>query len=445
MISNFKFVFNKLVKSENVKNSGWIIIGQFAQMLLVFVVGIISARYLGPSNYGVLNYTASYISFFTSIAALGMESVVMLKIVANPDEEEYYLGSAIVFRLFAGILSTIAIMAIVYLVDCGDLLKLCLVFFQSGQLVFKSFAILEIWFQKNLNSKYITVAKTTACFVVSLYKILLLITSKGVIWFALSNSFSDIIIAVILVVFYYKQNGKKLRNKYSYGFEVLSESHHFMQSNIMASVYIYTDKIMIEKMLIDGDGAVGLYSASVTVAALWTFLPNAVMISFQPTIMELKQKGNELMYQRRLEQLLSFISWMNFLFAGGITFLAVFIMRTLYGLEFEPAATSLMILAWSQCFAIISSVRSIWIVCEKKNQYVKKYVFLGTLLNIILNFILIPVMGINGAAFATLCTEFVICLIAPLFFKETREVVRIIFRAFGLRWYFEGVHRNEKS
>ena len=53
-----------MLKSPNIKNSFWIIGQQIFQMLLQLFVAIMTARYLGPSRYGSLNYTASFVTFF---------------------------------------------------------------------------------------------------------------------------------------------------------------------------------------------------------------------------------------------------------------------------------------------------------------------------------------------------------------------------------------------
>ena len=74
-------ILRRIFKSKVATNSFWIIGEQMFQMVVSFVIGIISARYLGPSNYGALNYTASFVTFFTSIATLGMEGVVIKKII----------------------------------------------------------------------------------------------------------------------------------------------------------------------------------------------------------------------------------------------------------------------------------------------------------------------------------------------------------------------------
>lgn len=59
-----------LLKSKVTRNAGWIIAGRIYHMLLAFFVGLLTARYLGPSKFGLINYAATYTSFFASFCTL---------------------------------------------------------------------------------------------------------------------------------------------------------------------------------------------------------------------------------------------------------------------------------------------------------------------------------------------------------------------------------------
>ena len=63
-----------------VNNIGWLMGGKIINMLLQFLVSLATARYLGPSNFGTINYVAAFVSFFSSIASLGLAVVVINEI-----------------------------------------------------------------------------------------------------------------------------------------------------------------------------------------------------------------------------------------------------------------------------------------------------------------------------------------------------------------------------
>lgn len=428
-------IVSTLKKSKNVRNSAWIIGQQVFQMLLQLVVGVLTARYLGPSNYGSLNYTASFVVFFTSVATLGMDGVVIRKIIEHPEKEAEYLGSCMGLRLISSLLSIISVSIIVYVLNPSEPIKLLLVILQSFQLSFKAIQILDAWFQRYLISKYVSIGKMIACIVVSAYKIFLLMSSKSIIWFAFSNSLTDGVIALLEIYFFSSLCGKKLRFSLRTGLDVLHDSYHFILSGIMVAIYGQMDRIMIGQMMSDLD--VGYYTTATAICSMWIFVPSAIITSFQPTIMELKKRGDEILYLLRLKQLYSFIIWLCIIVSVLIVILGKMIVFILYGAEYFGAIPALRIVIWCETFAMIGSARGIWIICENKNKYVKYYLAIGAVINLVLNAVLIPSMGINGAAIATLITQITTSVIAPLLFKETRIHSRIVLDAFLLRWFFE--------
>lgn len=431
-----------LMRSKSIKNSGWIIGQQIFQMVLQLVVGIITARYLGPSNYGSLNYTASFVTFFTSIATLGMEGVIIKKLIDNPNDEGTYIGSCMGLRLFASILSIITVSIIVYILNPSDYLKLILVFLQSFQLGFKAIEILDSWFQRHLKSKYVSIGKMVACIIVSAYKVFLLATSRSIIWFAFSNSLMEAVIALVEWIFYKKEGGQKLTFHFKIGKKVLSESYHFILSGLMVAVYSQMDKIMIGQMLSDMD--VGLYTTASAICGMWIFVPNAIITSFQPSIMEIHKCGTHEQFIKRLEQLYSFIIWLCISVSSIVAVFAPLVISLLYGSAYLGAISTLRIAIWYETFAMIGNARGIWILCENKNKYVKYYLAIGAVINLGLNYWMIPVLGINGAALATLITQFVTSIVAPLLFKETRVHTKIVLESLLLRWlYKKEDHKHE--
>lgn len=425
-------MFEKLIKSNNLRNSYWIIGEQIFQMVLGLIIGMWSARYLGPSNYGTLNYTASFVSFFISFATLGMDGVLLKKIVSNPDIEGEYLGSCFVFRIVASFLSSIAIAIIIIILNPTEPIKLVLALIQSLQLAFKAFYTFDIWFQRYLKSRYTSIAKMLSSMLIALYKLFLLVTAKDIIWFAVANSLPDCCIGLILLLFYKKSHGPRLSFRLKTGMSILSESYHFILSDLMSAVCQYLDRVMIGWMLSDED--VGYYIAASTISTMWTFVPSSIIKSFRPMIMELKVQGNDSLYRKRLTQLFSVIIWIGIVFSLGVFLFSNIIVDVLYGKDYSVTVGPLRVIVWASAVSIISSTRSVWIICENKNQFVKYYILIGAISNTVLNFLLIPKNGITGAAIATLITELTILIFAPLLFKETRSQIEYLFNGLFFRW-----------
>lgn len=415
-----------LLKSKFILNTGWMMFAQIYQMVVSLIIGVLTARYLGPSNYGTLDYAASYVSFFSIACQLGLEGIVVKEIVNNREKEGEILGSSIVMRICAALLSIVTVCLIVWVINPNDSLLLIVTFLRSLIILFEAFNVLESWYQSNLQSKVTTIIKCVAYTIMSLYKIVLLITARSVVWFAFSTSLDALVIAVLLLLHYRKHGIHRLSNNWATGKALFNQSYHLIISTLMAVVYSQMDKIMIGKMI--DQTHVGYYAAATTICHMWMFIPQALSNSSRPLIVDLKQKNQDV-YIKRLKQLNFVTFWIGVSFAVGITVLSGFIIKVLYGAGYAEARGPLVLIIWSVAISALSYPRAIWMICEGNQNYTKHILIWGVLVNLILNAIGIPILGMNGAAIATIATEFVCCFIAPLFYKSTRIYVKYLLQS----------------
>lgn len=63
MINNDSISENRKIIASNVS---WALIGKITNMLSALLVGIFVARYLGPEQYGLMNYVISFVSLSSS-------------------------------------------------------------------------------------------------------------------------------------------------------------------------------------------------------------------------------------------------------------------------------------------------------------------------------------------------------------------------------------------
>ena len=422
---------DKLTKNRFLQNTSWIVGANLVQMVLSFIIGMISARYLGPANFGIINYAAAIVAFFTSIANLGMEGVLVNEFTRQEYKNPEVLGTSLVMGLVSSIISSILIVLLVGVLKQWDRLMIVVTFLQSLTLIFKAFNVFDYWFQSKLLSKYPAIIKCLSYMVMSMYKIFLLITNKSVVWFAFLLGVDTLFIAFGLIFCYFViENGKIGFNRMLIS-HILVQSSPLMISGLVSVIYTQIDKVMIEQFLKDSTQT-GLYSAALTVCTTWLFLPQAFITSARPVILGMRDR-NDSRYIVRLKQLYSCIIWGCISVATIITICAPFIIRILYGDAYAIAAGTLRIVIWYTVFAMLGTARGIWILCEKKNKFVWRYLIIGSIVNVALNFYLIPVMGIKGAALATVIAQFTSAIIAPLFYKETRIHTKYILESFFLK------------
>lgn len=421
---------SSLLKNKEIKNAGWLIGGRIAQMLLSFVVGIITARYLGPGNYGLISYGTAYVSFFTALCTLGINSVIIKDFVEYPDEQGTAIGSAIVLRLISSALSALMIFGIVSILDKNEPTTIVVVVLCSFGGIFNVFETFNFWFQNQYKSKITSIATLLAYLIMSVYKILLLILEKDVRWFAFATSVDYIVIAVFLYCAYKKYNGPELHFSAEKSKNLLKISYHYIISSMMVAIYGQTDKLMLKHMV--GETEVGYYSTATAICAMWTFVLQAIIDSVYPTILKLKKENNEV-YERKNRQLYLMI----FYISGFVSiFFLVFgnlVVNILYGKNFLPAVDVLKVVTWYTAFSYLGVARNAWIVSENCQKYLK-YMYGGAaILNIILNYLFIQVNGAVGAAVASLITQIFTSMILPIFFTQMRPNVKLMFEAIAFK------------
>lgn len=389
-------------------------------MVIQFIVGVFSARYLGPENYGTINYVASYITFFTSLCGLGLNGVIISEFVNHPDDEGKIVGSAIFMRFFVSVFSVFAFLGLIYIIDGrSDRTIFVVAILQAVQLPFSAFDTINYWYQSKLLSKFSSIFQTVAYFLVSIYKVYLLVTHKNIYWFAFSASLDIILLSIFYFAGYQKQKTQKLSLSFSVSKRLLEGCIPFILANVMMYIYSQTDRIMIKQML-GSTSLVGLYTASTVITNLISFIPVSFIDSARPVIMEAK-KNDENLFELRMRQTVAVVSWICFFYGIFVMAFAPLIIKILYGNDYMQATATLRIMVWADAFSFIGGIRSIWLICENKNKYVLLLSAMGAFSNVVMNFALIPKWGINGAAFATLLTQFLSNLIYPSFFKETRK------------------------
>ena len=420
---------SKLLKNRTAQNASWLIFGRIAQMVISFFVGILTARFLGPSNYGLIGYAGAYTAFFMAFCTLGINSILVKEFVLKPDDEGEIIGTTLILRVVSSILSSITILIIVSMLDSGEKTTLYVVALCNIGTVFHVFEVFNYWFQAKLQSKVTAIVSLIAYMVTAIYKVVLIVTGKSVYWFAFATSIDYICIAILLLIAYFKFGGKKL----SFSFcakDLLKQSYHFILSSLMVSIYGQTDKLMLKQMISETE--VGYYSTATAICSMWCFVLTAIIDSFYPSIIEASEKDEQL-FKKRNKQLYAMIFYISVFVSVMFFIFSPLIIKILYGNQYLPAVNPLRIVTWYTAFSYLGVARNAWIVCKKRQKYLKYLYALAAVANIILNVIFIPLFGASGAAIASLISEALVSLILPFSIKDLRENSSLMIQAIFLK------------
>ncbi len=412
------------------RNAFWLIGGNILHKLIAFLVGILTARYLGPGNYGLINYASAYTTFFFSLATLGLNSILVKCMIDAPEEEGTILGTTLVLQGLASLLSVGIICLVVFFVDYGEAETLLVVFLCCLGLFFHAMDSIKYWFQAKLLSKYAAIATTVAYLISSGYKLVLLVLGKPVAWFAIASSVDYLCTALILLAAYFREKGPKFRFSLSWARKLLADGYHFILSGVMVSIYGATDRLMLKQML--GEAAVGYYGTATSISVVWCFVLSALIDSLNPIILETRHRSYPA-YEKKNRQLYCLVFYLSLAGSLVMSLLAEPGIRLLYGPEYLPAVGPLRIITWYVAFSYLGTARNTWVVCENKQKFLMPLYAGSALTNVVLNAMLIPVFGTEGAAAASLITQITTILVFPVFFNDMRPNVTLMLEAICFR------------
>lgn len=393
-----------LLKNKIASNALWIIIGKISQSILALVITMLTARYLGPSNYGLIAYAASIVTFVVPIMNLGMSNILVQELTNYPEEEGKIIGSSILMSFISSLACIAGITVYTFFVDANEPTTNIVVILYSVLLIFQAFELTQYWFQAKLLSKYMAISSLVAYALISAYKILLLVGGADVYFFAISNAMEYCLVAVFLLIVYKKLGGQRLSFSKATAKRMFNSSKHYIVSGLMVTIFAQTDRIMLKLMM--NEAAVGYYSAAVACTGWTAFAFAAIIDSMRPSIFADKKVGNTEGYERGIARTYCIIIYLALFQSIAMTIFARLIISLLYGESYSPSVSALQIVVWYTTFSYMGSVRNVWILGESKQKYLWILNLGGAVVNIGLNALLIPIWGINGAAFASLITQF---------------------------------------
>jgi len=396
------------------KNTGWMFFGQMFNIISV-IIGIWIARYLGPENFGNFSFALAFVGMFSFISNLGINSILIRDLVSFPEKRDKLMGTAFVLNLIGGLLAFAVTITVSFFSNQSILIK-SLVAIWSTSFIFSAFSLPGSFFQAIVQAKKNSIVQIVVIIVSSLLKITLITLNKGIIWLMFVSVF-DYILGGALYIYNYKKSGFKISN-WSFDKNIsknfLSVSWLLMLSSVASSLLMKIDQVMIGYYI--DSVAVGLYAAAVKLVEIWYFIPALVCSSLFPAIINSK-KDSEEKYINRLKNLYLLLFFLALAISLPLSFISPWLIKILYGVNYTGATIVFQIYIWSGIGLFLNFGINQQLLVENRIKLLFILNLIGMVVNIILNIILIPKIGVNGAALATLISY----LVGPALFFLTKK------------------------
>lgn len=412
-------------------NTSWLVFERVVSLAIRFFVGVWLVRYLGPESYGVYSYALSLIGLFVALATLGLDNVVIRNLTRDQVEEGELLSTALALRLTSGVATAIAIAA-VSILSHDDSVRQFVVIVMSTHLIFKSADVFDFWFQSEIKSKYAVWVRSGVTVTYAGGQVACILLGLGVEAFAFLYISQSLLRALGTWGAYMKVSARSgtWKIRLSTAKRMMSDAWPLIIASLSIAIYMRIDQVMIGIMMEDKE--VGIYATAAKISELWYFLPTAIVGSLYPKIVDLRDNAREEEYRFRMQQIYDFMAGMGYLIVVPIVLVADPMMRILFGDDFAASAGILQIHMWSFLFVAFGVVRERWLVAENYTRFSMAAAILGAVVNVSLNYVLIPQTGGVGAAWATLWAQIASVFLICVMWKPLRHVSVQMMKAIAL-------------
>jgi len=397
------------------KGAGTVFIGSIVSIVFAFISRILIAKYYTQGEYGTfsLGYTILLIS--ATVGTLGLQEGVARQIAyykgkGNNKAVSGVIFFSLLFSLVAGITlfillfssSNIISVKVFHLLKFSYYLKIFSIAIPFSILLLVLTSIFRGFGSVKENVLFTNSLRNLLFLSFLSYIILKSFTFK---WVVISYSTSIIISSIIFVLYFVSKSKsffsglsiKKIDS--SFGKELIIFSLPLLLVSVLSQIMNWTDTLMLGYFKIAE--VVGLYNAALPLAQFVSMALSSMLFIYMPIVSELHAKNRIYEMKRSYTVLTKWLSVVTL----PLVIIFVFFPRTtlsfLFGAKYILASTALQILAIGFFINNLLGPNGATLMAIGKTKFLMYVTFAAAALNIILNIILIPVYGINGAAVAT--------------------------------------------
>lgn len=423
----------------------WLVFDKIFILLLQFFVGVKIANYYGATLFGQYSYAISLVAFSNIFFEL-INSRVLKKYYTKENFNILVFNTNFFKNSIAIILFFIPIIyKFFYKID--DTLFCLLLLLCLDNVLMTATSGIENFFEYKLEAKRIVISNNIVKIISYFLQYICMILNKGIIFIAIVRCIGSLIRVIILKYQYNSSYLGKLENKsvkldIKLIVKIIDESKYLWFSFVSFLIYTQTDRLMINHYL--GVEEVGVYTIGMQLSSILAILIGPIQNSLFPKFLELYRDDYQKYYN--FYKLTNTIITQFYLIITLISIIVVkYTFKYVYSSQYDGAILIYSILAFSVFIKANGSLQTSHMTIKNitKKSFYKTLVSL--ILNIILNILLIPKYGINGAAIATLITQFIALFLIDFFIKEYQEQAIIQLKSLNLIYLIKEIKKYLKK
>ena len=418
-------------KQKVVRNLFWAVTGKVVTLLGSLLVGIFVARYLGPEQYGLMNYVVSFVALFQVFASFGLDNIEIReeskckgtgeKGRVPGTEANTILGTAFGLRLIFAAITMLLVILTAWLFEADTFTKWMITLY-SLSMIMNTFGVIRNYFTSIVWNEYIVKTEISRTIIGALIKVILLLLHAHLAWFIAATLFDTILIAGGYLLSYRKQ----IASPRLWTFDLptakylIKESFPLLLSGAAVVVYQKIDQVMIGNMIDKAN--VGFFSVASAFVSVIMFVPITITDTYMPIIAKAWNTNKE-MYKTQNQKFMNLTVWCTMLCAVLVSLLSYPLIRYTYGEQFLAAVPILQVLAFKVVSVAFSSVAGKMIVVEGLQKWTIIRDLVGCVVCVVLNFLLLPRFGVVAAAWIAIASNLAAGYFSSLFIPPYRHTM----------------------
>lgn len=405
------------------KNLMYNIFYQILTIVLPLLTAPYISRTLGATNVGIYSYSYSVAYYFILFAMLGISNYGNRTIAMFRDDKEklsskfseiYYI------QLFMFSISIIFYLIYTVFINRSNSTIVWL------QLIYVFSGVLDIsWLFFGLEKFKITVTRNTIIKLLTVLLIFIFVKNESDLWIYTLIMSTGTLLSQLYLWFQLKGIIKFKKCKFNDIKEHIKPILILFVPVISYSIYKVMDKIMLGNM--SSFEQVGFYQSSEKIINIPMGIITAVGTVMMPRMSNIISKGDKKNTNEYIRISIKLVTLIGSALTFGIIGTSKVLSIVYFGEDFVSCASILILLSLTIFSLSWANVCRTQYLIPKKED--KKYIIstiVGAVVNLIINIILIPKFGANGAAVGTIFAELCVMLIQLYFVNKNIPILKYI-------------------
>ena len=379
-------------------------------VLLVFFSNFILVRIAGVSNYGGYVYLFNLVYLLVTFSILGLDTLLVKKVAVYNDAKKYpQLKGILLFAFFVIVISSIIVAALFKIISnlSGSLsfisqinwFAFALISLLLLSIISLSQVVLQgmkkiVWSQ--VGEKIIRPILLIAL-VITFYLFSSQVSLPRLIWINVLSIAITLIVILILCKKTFGNKLKKIKPEYDFKNWIAASMSFF----VVDLLYNFNARISIFLLgIFHSEESIGIFNIALRVSEIISF--SLVIINFvlSPAIAKLYANGKKEKLQIMITKSARGTLFVGLLLTAIILLFGKNILE-LFGTRFIAGQPALIVLGIGQLINILCGSVGLLLLMTGNQRFSIYSLAVGTTINLILNFILVPKYGIMGSAIAS--------------------------------------------